>query len=606
MPNKLSQFWRELKRRRVIHVIVVYATAAFVILGAVDIIFPRLNFPDWTVTFVMILLAVGFPIALIFSWIFDVTPEGIEKTKLSIEVKKDEITATPNSWKIATYMSVVLIIALLAFNIFGRRKTVEIDESLAKSIAVLPFHNYSGDSDQDFMCEGLTDEIISHLFKVRSFDEVRSLTSVLPYKDSEKSATEIADALQVNYILEGSYKRLGDELKITAQLIESKSDNHVWIQDYKLPYNEVISIPGEIAIQIAEHLKAFLSDSERQIITKVSTLNPQAFELLKQAQVRGADVTSYIMDERVMEAVMKAIELDPDYANAHALMGWITLMKANYGGGSEMLTAGFEAELYLEKALELDPDNPIAHGVMAVLDDWFKWDYIAAERENLRTIELMPHDRMILAGYGGMFLVKMNRTDDAAYILTPLLSYTDDLFYFTYRFNEIRRLVVAGSNQKAFQAIELLLDTWKEDAYIWAANAYCWLGEYTSALHYLELGAGDPEIAIPHFQACLALSYQKAGRISEAQAVVQGLIDWSHTTSAMSPAFYLGWYYSGIGDFDSAFLWLEKAYRNRSPEMPWLKVDPVIANLKEDDRYWDLYERTGHKAYDDYMASKNK
>ena len=146
-PNKITQFWQELKRRRVIHVIIVYATAAFVILEAVDIIFPRLNFPDWTVTFVMILLAVGFPIALIFSWIFDITPEGIEKTKPAKDLRKGEKPLVPNSWRIATYVSVVIIVGLIVFNIISNRDQTRIDESLEKSIAGLPFKNFSSDPD---------------------------------------------------------------------------------------------------------------------------------------------------------------------------------------------------------------------------------------------------------------------------------------------------------------------------------------------------------------------------------------------------------------------------------------------------------------------------
>jgi TolB-like protein len=605
--SRIFDFWKELKRRKVLRVITVYAAVAFVILQLVEILAPSLRLPEWTMNLILVLLIVGFIIAVILSWIYDVHPEGgIVKTEPARKAKTDEIPVSTNSWRIATYVSVIIIVVLIALNIFGSRNGVKIDESLTKSIAVLPFHNLSGDAEQEWICKGLTDEIISHLYKINSFDEVRSFTSVSNYSDPERNIPRIAEELRVNYILEGSYKRMGDEMKITAQLIEPRSDNHIWLKDYKLPYSEVPGIPGEIALQIAEHLNAFLSDSERKLISKVGTSNPDAFAFLKQAQGLGSDMTTYILNDRAIEAALKAIELDPDYASAYATMGWITIARANYGGGSEMLTAGFEAEQYLKQALELDPDNPMAHGLMGLLEDWFKWDYIAAEREYLKAMELMPHDRLAQTGYGGLFLTKMKRTAESLEYIKALQSYTDDPWHFIYQFDEIRCLIVQGSIHEAQDAIERLLDDWKEQAFIWVGDAYTWLGEYDSALHYLELGTGDPEIAIPRFQACLALAFQKTGRASEAQAVVQGLIDWSNTTSAMSPAFYLGWYYSGTGELDSAFYWMEKAYRNRSPEMPWLKADPIIANLKEDDRYWDLYERTGHKAYDEYMAGKNK
>jgi len=156
-PNRLIRFWQELKRRRVIHVIIVYATAAFVLIELVGNIYETLKLPDWTPALTLIILMIGFPLAVIFSWIFDVTPEGIEKTKPSRELLKSEKTTTPNSWRVATYVSGVVILGLLALNNFGGKKGAKINESLDKSIAVIPFLNFSVDADLEFMCLGLTD-----------------------------------------------------------------------------------------------------------------------------------------------------------------------------------------------------------------------------------------------------------------------------------------------------------------------------------------------------------------------------------------------------------------------------------------------------------------
>jgi len=217
--NNLSQFWQELKRRKVVRVVSVYAAASFVILELVSIIAEPLRLPEWTLALVIVLLCSGFIIAVILSWIYDIHPEGgIVKTEPAHKVKSEDIPASTNSWKIATYVSVVIITGLVLLNIFGNRNGVKINESLAKSIAVLPFHNLSGDDEQDYICLGLTGEIISHLFKVRSFDEVRSLTSVLNYMEPDRNIPGIAEELGVNYILEGSFKRIGDEMRVTAQL----------------------------------------------------------------------------------------------------------------------------------------------------------------------------------------------------------------------------------------------------------------------------------------------------------------------------------------------------------------------------------------------------
>jgi TolB-like protein len=598
MSNKLSQFWQELKRRRVIHVIVVYATAAFVILEAVDIIFPRLNFPDWTVTFVMILLAVGFPIALIFSWIFDVTPEGIEKTKPSKEVRKDERSVTPNSWRIATYVSIVVIIGLIAFNVFRGNNGVRIDESLAKSIAVLPFHNFSGDSNQDFICLGLTDEIISHLYKVESFDEVRSLTSVLNYQDPERNIPLIAEELKVNYILEGSYKRMGDDLKITAQLIEPKNDKHIWLRDYELPYKEVIGIPAEIALQIADHLKAFITDDEQDRINKIPTSYLEAYELVKQARYIF-DTSGFVGVPLMLDLALDAIRLDPNYVDAYAWAGIMTLWTGIFRGENEMQHAAMDALPFFEKALELDQNNAIAHNGMGQVNEWARWDYIKAEKEYLKSIDLEPNNSNLYALLVQFFL-KMRQLEN-------VLKYKDKS---TEQLNmsqsEAKGHILSDNKKKAYK---LLAQASRNEMYHpYLGDSYIWFEEYDSAKYYLEsaLQSGHPEMPIPRFQAALALANEKTNQSQQAQTIVNQLIAKSDTTSVGSPAYFTGWYYSWIGELDSAFSWLEKAFNNHSPEMPWLKVDPAFNSLKDDDRYWDLYERTGHKAYDDYMASKNQ
>ena len=169
-PNKLSKFWQELKRRKVTRVITVYAAAAFVTLELVSIIVEPLKLPEWTLPFIIVLLCVGFIIAIILSWIYDIHPEGgIVKTESAYKVKEDEISKSSNSWKIASYISFVVIIGLLAINIFGNRNQTKIDKSLEKSIAVLPFQNFSTEPGQEAMCLGLSDEImgLSCLYEVR-------------------------------------------------------------------------------------------------------------------------------------------------------------------------------------------------------------------------------------------------------------------------------------------------------------------------------------------------------------------------------------------------------------------------------------------------------
>jgi len=594
-PNKLSQFWQELKRRRVIHVIVVYATAAFVILEAVDIIFPRLNFPDWTVTFVMILLAVGFPIALIFSWIFDVTPEGIEKTKPAREIDKKDKAATPNSWRIATYVSVVIIIGLLAFNISRGKNGPRINESLAKSIAVLPFKNFSTDPDQEYMCLGLTDEIINHLYKIESFDKVVSLTSILTYKETDKKIPQIADELNVNYILEGTYKKIGEQLKVSAQLIEPDNDRHIWQNDYDRPFKEIIDIQADIAVQIAEQLKAYMTESEKQIIQNMHIPDQEAYQLLQKSKSLFYSGMGGESKEDI-ELAIQATRVDPEYAEAYAWAGVTIISRGVIWWEGRMQSVVWDALDHFEKALELDQNNVNAHGGIAFINAYQKWNYIEAEKEYLKAIELAPNS---VEPY--QFCIE---------IFCYLKQFKDAM-------NSIKKTQEIGDNRSWYYFVTMIniltenkngtdinINTWLDslhgNTHIGLGRLYVWMEEYDSAIIHLE------SAEIPRDKAFLAVAYYKTRKYQKAKAIKEQLVGMSKETIARSPAFFTGLYYSAIGEVDSAFYWLEKAYIDRSPEFLILKADPSFNNLKEDDRYWDLYERTGHKAYDDYIANKDR
>ncbi len=201
------------------------------------------------------------------------------------------------------------------------------------------------------------------------------------------------------------------------------------------------------------------------------------------------------------------------------------------------------------------------------------------------------------------FYLKMNRLDDA--LLFPFSSsvYPNTIPFRAHflkgNITEANRLI--GSMSEVYRNSDNWID------YCEIGDSYIWNEEFDSALVFLESAMANDTffIMLPRFQAGLALAYYKTSEAEQARSIIENLIQKSDKTAAGSPAYYTGWFYSWIGEGDSAFYWLEKAYENRSPEFPWLKVDPAFDTLKNDDRYWDLYERTGHKAYDDYRATQN-
>ena len=227
-PNKLSHFWQELKRRNVVRVVTVYAGAAFVILELVDIVAEPLKLPSWLLPVVIVLLSIGFIIAVILSWIYDIHPEGgMVKTEPAYKIKIEDIPKSSNSWKIASYISFVVIVALIVLNIIPRTGKKEI---LEKSIAVLPFQNDSPDQEMYFI-NGIMEEILDNLCKIADL-RVVSRSSVEQYRNEPKPIPVVAEEMDVGYILEGSGQRDGDNIRLTVQLLDARKDQHIWSESY--------------------------------------------------------------------------------------------------------------------------------------------------------------------------------------------------------------------------------------------------------------------------------------------------------------------------------------------------------------------------------------
>lgn len=593
--NRLSQFWQELKRRKVVRVITVYAAAAFVIIELINNVTEPLKLPDWTPTLVIILLFIGFIFAILLSWIYEITPEkGMVKTKPVKKLKPEDIPKSSHGWMISTYISLVIIAGLIALNLFRDRNEAINNDTLIKSIAVLPFHNYTGDQVQDPMCFGLTDEVISHLFKVKSFDEVRSLTSVLPYRDSEQGATEIAETLKVNYILEGSLKRINDKFRVTAQLIEPQSDQPIWVKDYDMLYSQVVGIPAEIALTIAEHLKAFISKEEQERIERIPTFNGHAYRLIQESKSSFYSHMKTATPEEIDLAV-QAANIDPTYAEAFAWAGYMIATQGNVYGYKSIQTVAWDALSNFETALDIDPDNATAHYGMAWINEFQKYNYVSAEKEYLKAIELEPNNSLFTRFYSA-FLVRRSLFEQG-------LSYryrSDSLNGITDWSIQMWIFGLSGNAPGTNEIFEsYILQNENIDSEL-VGSSLVYISEYALSIPYLV------NYQFPRAKAHLALAYYYTGSYDMAELILSQLKSSSQRTTVGSPKFFIGLYYSGIHEVDTAFIWLEKAYENRSPELSWLKTYPQFESIKNDPRYCDLYERSGHKAYDKYIARKIK
>ena len=551
---------------------------------------------------------VGFTSPSYFNKVFKKTyqiPPGEVKKKglgkrLSIlkSARKKRMT-----WRIASIFSFIMIAVLIALLILLNTNNITGNDERDKSIAVLLFQNFSGDPEQDYVCFGLTDEIINHLYRIKSFNRVVSLTTVMTYQKEDKTITQIADELKVNFVLEGTYKRNGTDIRVSAQLIDARNDNHIWQETYNESYTELISIQADIALQIGNHIHAYISSSEKQRIETIPTRSQEAYELVQKALYSSYYATGNIQDTRIEDDLLamaqEAIELDPTYADAYAIAGGHIMRTGIWRGETDIQSATWNAYPYFEKALAIDPNNVQALVGLGAVYHLVRWEFVEAQNYYLKAINESPLDPIII-GINVLFLNQMGRSDEA---ISLLKNYDYNLFEW-----RIQTLVLAGYKEEAFNQLQNWLSAIGEPVYGIVAEVYTWLSEYDTARFYLKeaLQVSDPLMLTPRFRANLAYVYHETTDLIKSDTIISQLKLQSEITSAGSPEFYVGRYYSLVGLADSAFAWLERAYENRSPEMPWLKVDPAFTGLKEDDRYWSLYARTGHKTYDDYMANKRK
>ena len=364
MPNKpkaLIHFWQELKRRNVVRRNTVYAGAAFIILELVSIVESPLNLPEWTMPLVIILLVLGLIISVIVSWIYEVNPEGVlEKTKPINEVNNDVIPSTSSTWKIASYISFVVIIVLVILNIIPRSKQTEESTIHEKSIAVLPFQNLSSDSSQVYFCEAMREEVLNHIEKIKVFS-VRSRTSTDHYRNTTKSIVLIGQELKVNYLVEGSVSLIGNEIKIWLQLIDAQNDEHIWSGDFVREKKQIFELQTEIAKALAAELRTSISPEEIRAIETKPTENSEAYH----AYMKGRYYTYQPHDDiehwsKALESFKEAVELDSTFALAYA--GLAKTYAVHYNLKYDHTDSCLEnASRAAKKALELGNDLPEVH-----------------------------------------------------------------------------------------------------------------------------------------------------------------------------------------------------------------------------------------------------
>jgi TolB-like protein len=409
-PNILSRFWQELKRRNVHRSLAVYAGTAFVILEATTIIFPRWGLPDWAIDIVIYLLILGAVVTITVSWIFDITQEGVKKTKSLDEEPEGEKTVTSNSWKIATYASLVVIVALIVFNVFSRNRLSKDLLNLEHSIAVLPFENLIPDSLELWFTDGISDVISSQLTKISDF-RITNRKSTLLYKGEKKTIAEIGEELSVNYIILGTAQKMGAHIRIIVQLVSVNNEAQLWSDLYDREWKDIFDIQTDIARNIAANMEAVLSSEETESIEDFGTENSDALEYYQKG-----NLLLYLWNEdafrRAVDMYQRAIDLDPGFAQAYAGKVMATFELTSWDVDESDFTLIPEAREYALKAIAIDENLGDPYYVIGCIKYLHEWDWQGAEEFYRKGMELNPNNVWARISYANLLSI-MRRFEES-------------------------------------------------------------------------------------------------------------------------------------------------------------------------------------------------
>src|SRR6266498_5180214 len=367
----MDGFFEEVKRRKVYRVAAAYIIAAGGIIQLASAAFPAWELPNWALRLVIVLLLIGFPIALILAWAFDVTPEGIRSTPSAAAPK------TRRRRNIIMLVATgVMVSAIAGFFLLPRISSAR---KIDKSIAVLPFENLSDEKENAYFADGIQDDVLTNLSKIGDL-KVISRTSVMPYRGKTSNIREIGKALGVSNILEGSVRRSGNKVRVNVQLINASNDEHLWAEDYDRDLTDVFAIQTDLAQKIVRELQAKLSPAEKAQIERKPTQNGEAYLTFVQAHDLFTRPDKFRADtEKAEQLFEQATRLDPDFAEAFAGLAWVHDWM--YHTLDPTPARKEKARAAAARAVQLQPELPEAHLALGFYHYYCERDYQNALRE---------------------------------------------------------------------------------------------------------------------------------------------------------------------------------------------------------------------------------
>src|SRR5437868_3210035 len=578
-------FFAELKRRNVYKVAVAYAIVGWLLIQIATQVFPFLEIPNWVVRLVIALVAIGFPIALIIAWAFELTPEGIKRTE-------DVHLPSGSSSKNRTWIYVAVIGAAISVGLFfigrytaPRTSAAEREHPPAvagplpqKSIAVLPLLNESGDPKDEYFSDGLSEELIAALAQIREL-KVIGRSSSFRFKDRKEESKIIGEKLGVSTLLEGTVRKQGERVRIVAELINAADGIELWTRTFDRELKDIFAVQQEIAAAVASSLKMTLLGANQRPSTDSATQNIEAHNayLLGHYHFQRRNIEDY---RKAVSHFDEAIRLDPQYALAYAERSEAWTLIGDLSGESK--TAWPRAQSDAEHAVAIAPALAEAHGALGWVRFFVEWKFAEGLEELRRAKEVSPANPTAndLLGRVLPYLGKLDEAEAQARQAVEL-----DPLGFTQN-NLARILWFKGKNDEADKVARRVaeLQPTAASSRRWQVLIAVQKGDGETALREAQ---SEPDGGYRRF--LVALAHYVRGDGNAADAALNELIQYGRDTLA----YQIAEVYAVRGETDKAFEWLQIAYDNHDTGMLAILVDPLLHGLRDDPRYKELAAKLG-------------
>lgn len=588
-------FVEELKRRNVFRMGLAYALLAWLLLQVSDVVLNNVAAPDWVFTAIVLVLGLGFVLVLLFAWVFEITPEGLKKEK-DIDRSRSITPQTGRKLDRVTMVLMALALAYFAWDKFGAVTDADkpavatavpaaggasptglpASAEAVRSIAVLPFADMSPEQDQEYLSDGIAEELLNLLVKIPDL-QVAARTSSFSFKGKDVKIADVARELNVAHVLEGSVRKAGDRVRITAQLIQADNGFHLWSETYDRTLDDVFAIQDEISVAVVEALKIQLLGAAPKSVE----VNPQAYALYLQGRYFAGRRTQKDL-ENAAEAFQQALEIDPTYAAAWAGLSRVYSMQAGQTY-IDLHQGTAQARQAAEKALDLDPEAAAGYVAKASIQVTYDWDWSGAEASLNRALALAPGDVDALTMMGEL---KRNLGDlDAAIELDRHAVALDPLSLPSYHALGLT-LIYANQLDEAREVYRHALDL---NPVYFAANL---------AMARILILQGQPEQALAVAEKVtegfwrdygVLIAMYALGRTAEADQMLAGFIERNQHDSA----YQIAQIYGFRGDTDKVFEWLDRAHTQRDGGLTEILTDPYLASFSGDPRWADIVRKAG-------------